>query len=396
MRLINGLLMSLMMLGMAVADESRPTSQLLTLMADAQEEYYQYLVRTTIDSDYRISAYRAYFYSPATNTIDVIQPEFETTKARIVDFTFERPEPSDAYLILEILYGPNFLYDTNAVGICVQKFDGTSIFDSIKCNPLTTAEYLVASAMHDSPEDQIINANATRQYLSLENLPNRKFWQDYLAIHQLLLAHLAETEDYELAHQGQYLSIGYQIVQHLLERVRKYRRMSVQDVDQASLDTDRTMVNLAYRLYMSLDGLIKRNIHLLPKVEASPGFITDFYTGASSFSLLTEEAAVVANLTQSGNKVTFDYWPWFNELSVKFDVGEPMISRQTEFTIPADSKRVDVMGMGSAGRYATLRYTILPFDNSGIRPTVATADDPPSNQVTDEEQVTELEGTQSE
>lgn len=325
------------MLGTAVADESRPTSQLLTLMADAQEEYYQCLVRTTIDSDYRISAYRAYFYSPATNTIDVIQPEFETTKARIVDFTFERPEPSDAYLILEILYGPNFLYDTNAVGICVQKFDGTSIFDSIKCNPLTTAEYLVASAMHDSPEDQIIKANATRQYLSLENLPNRKFWQDYLAIHQLLLAHLAETEDYELAHQGQYLTIGYQIVQRLLERVRKYRRMSVQDVDQASLDTDRTMVNLAYRLYMSLDGLIKRNIHLLPKVEASPGFITDFYTGASSFSLLTEEAAVVTNLTQSGDKVTFDYWPWFNELSVKFDVREPMISRQTEFTFPADS-----------------------------------------------------------
>ena len=202
---------------------------------------------------------------------------------------------------------------------------------------------------------------ATKQYLTLNKLPNRKFWQDYLALHQLVLAHLAEIEDYQLAHQGKYLEVAYRLMKSMLENVRKYRRLRVRNIDEGALSIDPTMVNFAYRLFMSLDGLLKRNINLLPKVEESPTFVQDFFSGRIVFSLLTEEAAVVSGLIQNDSIIEFTYWPWFENVRLTFDEQPPLVTTQTTHIIPPGSTRVDVTALGASGRYATLRYTILPF-----------------------------------
>lgn len=347
---------------LAKATNENTPSLLLSLMADAKEEEYTFSVKTSIRSDYRIGSYRAYVYFTDQEEVRTLHKDFQNTVSGLVDFEFDSPNLSQAYLVLEVKYGPNFLYDTNATGICVVPFDGVSIFDEIPCNTLVTAEYLVASAMHDSEKSNVINAQATKQYLDLQQLPNRKFWQDYLAVHQLLLSHLAEVEDYKLAHGGEYLSVSYQIIQSLLSDVRKYRRIRVQNIDDAVMKIDKTMVNFAYRLYMSIEGLLKRNLHLLPKVEQSPTFIRDFFTGRIVFSLLTEEAAVAANLRQEGDQLSYTYWPWFKYLTIQFDEKTPERTTDTVFKIPPGSQRVDLIGYGEMGRYATLRYTILSFD----------------------------------
>ena len=336
-------------------------SLLLSLMADAKEEEYTFSVKTSVRSDYRIGSYRAYVYFTDQEEMKPLHKDFQSTVSGLVNFEFKSPNLSHAYLVLEVKYGPNFLYDTNATGICVVPFDGVSIFDEIPCNTLVTAEYLLASAMHNSDISNVINAQATKQYLNLQQLPNRKFWQDYLAVHQLLLSHLAEVEDYELAHGGEYLSVSYKIIQALLSDVRKYRRIRVQNIDDAVMKIDKTMVNFAYRLYMSIEGLLKRNLHLLPKVEQSPTFIRDFFTGRIVFSLLTEEAAVAANLKQDGDQLTYSYWPWFKYLTIQFDDETPQKTTDTVFKIPPGSQRVDLIGYGEMGRYATLRYTIISF-----------------------------------
>lgn len=338
------------------------TSLLMSLMADAKEEEFTFSVKTSIRSDYRVGSYRAYVYFIDQDEMKVIHTNFQKTVSSLVNFDFKAPHLSQAYLVLEVKYGPNFLYDTNATGICVVPFDGVSIFDEIPCNTLVTAQYLLAAAMRDSKNSNVINAQATKQYLKLQELPNRKFWQDYLAVHQLLLSHLAEIEDYKLAHSGDYLSVSYRIIKYLLDDVRKYRRIRVQNIDDAVMKIDRTMVNFAYRLYMSMEGLLKRNLYLLPKVEQSPTFIRDFFTGRIVFSLLTEEAAVVANLKQEGEVLTYTYWPWFKSLTIQFDENTPIETIDTVYQIPPESKRVDIVGYGENGRYATLRYTILPFD----------------------------------
>lgn len=342
-------------------------SLLLSLMADAKEEEYTYSVKTSIRSDYRIASYRAYVYFVDQDEINTIHKDFQDTISSLVNFEFKSPYLTQGYLVLEVKYGPNFLYDANATGICVVPFDGVSIFDEIPCNTLVTAQYLLASAMHDSEISNVINTKATKQYLNLQRLPNRKFWQDYLAVHQLLLSHLAEVEDYKLAHGGDYLSVSYQIIQMLLSDVRKYRRIRVQNIDDAVMKIDKTMVNFAYRLYMSIEGLLKRNLHLLPKVEQSPTFIRDFFTGRIVFSLLTEEAAVAANLTQEGDQLTYTYWPWFKYLTIQFDEKPPIKTTNTSLKIPFDSQRVDITAFGASGRYATLRYTILSFEEDSDR-----------------------------
>jgi hypothetical protein len=341
-------------------------SLLLSLMADAKEEEYTFSVKTSIRSDYRIGSYRAYVYFTDQEEMKTLHKDFQSTVSGLVNFEFKSPNLSQAYLVLEVKYGPNFLYDTNATGICVVPFDGVSIFDEIPCNTLVTAEYLLASAMHDSEISNVINAQATQQYLNLQKLPNRKFWQDYLAVHQLLLSHLAEVEDYKRAHGGEYLSVSYQIIQSLLSDVRKYRRIRVQNIDDAVMKIDKTMVNFAYRLYMSIEGLLKRNLHLLPKVEQSPTFIRDFFTGRIVFSLLTEEAAVAANLRQEGDQLTYTYWPWFKYLTIQFDEKAPERTTDTVYKIPPGSQRVDLIGYGEMGRYATLRYTILSFVEDSV------------------------------
>lgn len=355
-----------LLVGHAVAsDDEIPSlgepSMLLALMADAKEENYEYTVNTSIISDYKISSYRAYVYFEEAHTMRQLHEDFVKTRARLVNFTFESPHLAQGYLVLEVKYGPNFLYDTNATGLCVVPFDGTSVFDQIPCNPLITAEYLLASTMAGSSLDNIINADATRQFLQMQNLPNRKFWQDYLAVHQLVLAHLAEIEDYHQAHSGRYLEVAFELLNQMLTNVRKYRRLKVQDIDDAAIAIDKTMVNFAYRLYMSIDGLLKRNLYLLPKVEESPTFVRDFFTGRMVFSLLTEEAAVVSGLTQQGDTLIFYSWPWFEYISVRFDSNEPMNTTHTTHKIPSGARRVDVIGYGALGRYPALRYTILPF-----------------------------------
>lgn len=381
-----------------LSEEPPAESMLLALMADAEEEDYEYSVKTSMVSDYRVSSYRAFVYFENEHTLTQIQDDFVPTRARLVDFKFKAPFLEQAYLVLEIKYGPNFLYDTNATGICVAPFDGTNIFDQIPCNTLVTAQYLIAAAMHNSPIDNVINADATRQFLKLNHLPNRKYWQDYLAVHQMVLAHLAEIEDYQMAHQGQYLEVGYQIVQALLTDVRRIRRLRVQDIDDAVISIDKTMVNFAYRLYMSMEGLFKRNIYLLPKVQESPGFIRDFFEGRIVFSLLTEEAAVVSGLTQKGDLIQFTYWPWFESLRLVFDGHEPIFTTDTEFKIPSGANRVDVTGFGSNGRYATLRYTILPFDGDiTLSPEEAVKQslDMPANQVSSGTDISTNELTES-
>ena len=340
---------------------TQPESMLLALMADAEEEKYEYFVKTSVDTDYRVSSYRAYIYFSESHELIRVHDQFVKTKARVVNFSFESRYLEQAYLVLEIKYGPNFLYDTNATGICVVPFESTSVMERIPCNALSTAQYLIASAMHNASPNEIINEVATKQYLTLNKLPNRKFWQDYLALHQLVLAHLAEIEDYQLAHQGNYLEVAYQLMKSMLENVRKYRRLRVRNRDEGALSIDPTMVNFAYRLFMSLDGLLKRNISLLPKVEESPTFVQDFFSGRIVFSLLTEEAAVVSGLIQNNSTIEFTYWPWFENVRLTFDEQPPLVTTETTHTIPPGSTRVDVTALGASGRYATLRYTILPF-----------------------------------
>lgn len=346
------------------ASTSTTSSLLLSLMEDAEVEEYTYSVNSTIVSDYKVSSYRAHVYFAEEHEMLSLHENFQKSVSKLVNFDFKSPHLTKAYLVLEVKYGPNFLYDANATGLCIVPFDGVSVFNQIPCNTLVTAEYLIASAMHDSGERNIINANATKQYLDLQRLPNRKFWQDYLAVHQLVMSHLAEIEDYKLAHSGNYLSVSYRIIASMLSDVRKYRRLRVQNIDDAALKIDSTMVNFAYRLYMSIDGLLKRNVHLLPKVEESPSFIKDFFTGRIIFSLLTEEAAVAANLQQENDKLYFTYWPWFKYLTVRFDDRPELHTTDREITIPDGVSRVDLVGHGEKGRYAILRYTILPFTES--------------------------------
>ena len=60
---------------------TQPESMLLALMADAEEEKYEYFVKTSVDTDYRVSSYRAYIYfSESHELIRVHDLDFSSTK----------------------------------------------------------------------------------------------------------------------------------------------------------------------------------------------------------------------------------------------------------------------------------------------------------------------------
>jgi hypothetical protein len=358
---INTSLVSAQEVALEEVEDGR-TSILLQLMEDAPYVQEKYLVRTRVESDYKVDSYRAYFYSNQLDAMDRINDDFIALTSNILEFNFKHDYHEAPFLVLEIKYGPNFLYDQNAVGICVVPFIQGTVFEPIECNPLTTAKYLLAAVISEAGDD-IFTHKVIEQYKALSKLPQEKFWQDYLAIHQLILAHIAEIEDYKIAHSGQYIEIGYKIFEALLKDVRQIRRMNVNLLDNATLSADRSMVNFAYRLYMNLEGLLNRNLYLLEKVEESPEFIRDFFSGLVSFALLTQNSDVVANLTQENNQISFNLWPWFESVRVQFDDGEPLVSRKSVHVIPEDAERVDITAVGGSARYAILRYSIIKNSN---------------------------------
>ena len=96
-----------------------------------------------------------------------------------------------------------------------------------------------------------------------------------------------------------------------------------------------------------------------------------------AYALLSQEAGVVANLSQVGPHLQFHLWPWFDRVRVQFNDNEPLPEqRKTTITIPESAERVAITALGKKGRFATLKYTILPSSD----PTTAPRDDAPMMQ----------------
>lgn len=342
--------------------ESR--SMLLTLMEDAPYEESQYRIKASITTNYIVEHANVYLYSPETNSVQLVLDDYDVN-ANMIDHSFFAKPTNNAYAVIHLTYGPNFLFDRYSEAICIVPFLETNLYDAFDCDPLTTSEYLIAASTQDVDIDNLFSANVIREALYVKELPRTITYEHYLSIHQMLLAHVAETTGYLVANQrGQYLSNMLLLSKGIAAKVMRLRRLNISMLDKIAEEVDKSMVNLTYRIYMTLDGLLDRHAIRLTKLSQNNQLISDFFTGNAPFLLAGSETDIVVSVEYADDTVVLNYWPWFSGIQVKFDsAAEPFITKDRELRIPENARYVDITGQSMTGKYPTMRFSIAQKQN---------------------------------
>ena len=339
-------------------------SELITLMQDADYEESQFMIKATIQTNYIVEEANVYLYTPATNTFKKILENYDVN-ANIIDHTFLAAPSDQSYAVVHLRYGPNFFFDRYSEAVCMIPFDQTNLFDSFDCDPLTTAEYLIAATMTGAQPDNLFTADIAREAFHVKKLPRTVTYELYLSVHQMLLAHVAETEGYLIASQPDlYLKTMYELTQEIATTVKKFRRLSIGMLDRSAEKVDKSMVNLTYRIYMTLSGLLDRHASRLTKLAQNNQLIVDFYTGSVPFLLAGSETDVVVSVEYDQDTMSLNYWPWFNGVNVQFSTAsDTTFTTYRNLTIPNNATYVDISGKAETGLFPTMRFAITPQKN---------------------------------
>lgn len=340
-------------------------SRLLEIMKDAPEQETTFAIKAAILTDYIVEQADIYLFDAETNAISLVGDSLPIM-ANVVDFKFDAIASHNTFALLKLTYGPNFSFERDSEAVCLIKFVKSSIYDEFYCDPLSTAEYLIAAAMIEVPPEDIFSPAVVTEAISVSALPRNTTYERYLAIHQLFFAHVAENTDYMVVSQsGQYLDSMYLVTLSFSHSIRQFRRLTVSMIDDAAESVDKSMVNLTYRIYMTLDSLLLRHSHRLTKISENNQLIRDFFTGLVPFIMAGAESDVVVDVRQEDDVIRLNYWPWFTGIKVQFDDQEKeIISKAREFSIPPKSEFVDFTAISNNGRYPTIRFGITVDDET--------------------------------
>lgn len=344
-------------------------SSVFALMADAKPIDVMYQFNFSVLTDYDAESVDMFLFDQATNTLQSLGKQI-TVINNIVSHS-RRISPVDKpYVVLRLRYGPKFTYERHSEAVCVAKLQSHIRLDPIACNPLTTAEFLFAAAMESVEVDDLFTANAIKRTISLKRLPQSVTLQRLYAVHQYVLAHVAESPRYQRVNQpDRYLKTLYPLFQNTISKLLKFRRVTIKNMDDALLEQDSSMVNIGYRIYMALELLIKRHSQSQPKIQSNPKAMKDFFNGSSPFTILGSDSDLVANL-EINDTIHFDIWPWFSYVEVSLDEQEPIQRRFGNIPLLGQHSTVSIRGFGENGRYVMLRQHIK-HATSANQPTIA-------------------------
>ena len=305
--------------------------QMLRLMDDAPIAARQYRVASKIVTDYRINHIRPYYFSPSSATLTKL-PERAFVQSNFLDLSFQHTPSKNEYIVLHITYGPAFVFNRESEGVCMAKFEAGQLFKEIACNTTTTAEYLVAHSLLDDQAADVINYPALLKLIDVKQLPKIDSFQNYLGLLTILQGHLAETPNYTtVSTRGNFLPSLISFAHTMRDEFLTRRRLSVDVFEQALQEIDRSMISMAYRLYMSLDTLIKRHSDQLPSLASRNTYMSEFLSGFTPLGLHDPKAYEVTNFGMYKRKIRFLRWPWMSSVTIQaggetFDVTEQTFS----------------------------------------------------------------------
>jgi hypothetical protein len=339
----------------AIAPPAQPS--VFALMADAKPIDVMYQFNFNVLTDYDVESVDIYLFDRTSNTVQLLGEQVSAIN-NIVAHSRRITPVASPYLVLHVRYGPKFTYERHSEAVCIAKLQSHIRLDPIACNPLTTTEFLFAAAMEKVSSDDLFTANAIKRTISLQHLPQSTTLQRLYAVHQYVLAHVAESPQYQLVNQpGQYLRTLYPLFQNSISQLLKFRRVTIRDIDTALVEQDSSMVNIGYRVYMALELLIKRHSQTQPKIQDNPKAMKDFFNGSNPFTILGSDSDLVANLEIS-DTISFDIWPWFSYVEVSLDEQSPVQHRFGNIPLLGQHSTVSIRGFGENGRYVMLRQHI--------------------------------------
>jgi hypothetical protein len=315
------------------ADAVQTTSQprntnldLLAIMEDAPITNRQYRVAIQIQTDYRITNIKSYYFSPSSASLTFLH-EKTHSRTNALDISFQHAPSTDEYLVLHLTYGPNFVFDKYSEAVCVVEFKAAQLFEPLRCDTQTTAEYLVALSFLDEIPSDVINYPGLVQLLQVKSLPQIESYQNYLALFSLLQGHLAESPQYsQVSLPGKFIETLVPVARDIRDEFIKRRRLDVDTFEAILQSADLSMITMAYRLYMSFENLHQRHAKHLPDVIERKSYLKQFLSGFASLALHDPDAFQLANVVVFNNRLSFSRWPWMD--TVKLSYGEESITTQ--------------------------------------------------------------------
>lgn len=333
------------------------TSSVFALMADAKPVDVIYQFNFSVLTDYDAETVDLFLYDKTANTIQSIGERISVIN-NIVSHSLRVSPVAEPYIVLRLRYGPKFTYERHSEAVCIAKLQSHIRLDPISCNPLTTAEFLFAAAMEDVKAENLFAPNTIKRTISLQRLPQSVTLQRLYAVHQYVLAHVAESPQYQIVNEpNRYLTTLYPLFQNTISKLLKFRRVTIKDMDSALLEQDSSMVNIGYRIYMSLELLVKRHSQTQLKIQDNPEAMRDFFNGTKPFTILGSDSDLVANLVIDST-IHFDIWPWFAYVEVILDEQAPIQHRFGGIPVVGQHNTVSIRGFGENGRYVMLRQHI--------------------------------------
>jgi hypothetical protein len=332
-------------------------SSFFSLMADAKPIDVKYQFNFSVLTDYDAESVDMYLFDHATNSMHPLGEKISIIN-NIVTHNRRISPIETPYLVLRLRYGPKFTYERHSEAVCITKLQSHIRLDPIACNPLTTSEFLFAAAMENVSSENLFTANAIKRAISLKRLPQSITLQRLYAVHQYVLAHVAESPQYQLANKPDlYLCTLYPLFQNSISKLLKFRRVTIKDMDHALVEQDSSMVNIGYRIYMALELLIKRHSQTQPKIQSNPQAMKNFFNGSTPFTILGSDSDLVANL-EINDTIRFDIWPWFSYVEISLDEQAPIQHRFGDIPLLGQHNSVSIRGFGENGRYVMLRQHI--------------------------------------
>ena len=339
--------------------------QMLRLMDDAPIAARQYRVASKIVTDYRINHIRPYYFSPSSSTLTKL-PERAFVESNFLDLSFQHTPSKNEYIVLHITYGPSFVFNRDSEGVCIAKFEAGQLFKQIACNTTTTAEYLVAHSLLDDQAADVINYPALLKLIDVKQLPKIDSYQNYLGLLTILQGHLAETPNYtSVSTKDNFLPSLISFAHTMRDEFLTRRRLNVDIFEQTLQEIDRSMISMAYRLYMSLDTLIKRHSYQLPSLAARKSNMSEFLSGFAPLDLHDPKAFEVANFGMYKRNIRFLRWPWMSYVMIQVGDETFDITDQT-FTFDQTHNHAFIRPMTD-----TLRF---PVQKIALNSTLSTTD----------------------
>jgi hypothetical protein len=323
---------------------------ILRILDNAPIAARQFRVSSKIDTNYKINHIRPFYFSPSAKVLTAL-PEKYFVQSNVIDLTFQHTPNELEYLVLHITYGPAFVFERNSEALCMIRFEAGQIFDNIACNTITTAQFLVAHSMLDGAEPDPIHLDVLMHLVEVKKLPMIGSYQNYLGLLAILQGHLAESPQYTTASgKNMFLQTLIPFARQLRAEFLTKRRIDVERFEAILKSLDRSMISMAYRLYMSLDTLLERHSTGLPSLITRGNYLKDFLSGLTPLGLHDPQAFELPNFGIYKHRIHFNLWPWMERVHVSYDE-EAFYLSETEYTFDANVTDVLLRPMGQGLRF---------------------------------------------